>query len=162
MTDDRELRAGFWRALHSDRTVMLGLEGGSAAPRPMTAITEGEHDHGPIWIFTGKDTELGAKVTATAPAFFTFAASDHALFATVHGLISPHSDPAVVERLWNPFIAAWYPQGRDDKNLLLLRFDPSRAEIWKNGSGLFAGLQMLLGRDPKPDVKGHVTKGPLH
>lgn len=67
----------------------------------------------------------------------------------------------VVDRLWNPFVAAWYPAGKDDPTLLLLRFDPAQAEIWLNGSSLVAGLKMLLGRDPKQDYQDHVTKGPL-
>lgn len=161
MTDDADIRARFWRALQSDRTVMLGLQDGQAAPRPMTVMTQGDADHGPLWIFTSRDTELGAEVQATVPAFFTFVAKGHDVFASVHGLLSPDTDRATVEALWNPFVAAWYPGGKDDPSLVLLRFDPSQAEIWLNGSSLLAGLKMLLGGDPKQDYSDKVTKGPL-
>lgn len=161
MTDDADIRARFWRALHSDRTVMLGLQGGGAAPRPMTVMAEDDADHGPLWIFTSKETELGEAVQVTTEAFFTFASKGHDVFATVHGLLSPHTDSRMVEKLWNPFVAAWYPEGQDDPTLLLLRFDPSQAEMWLNGSSLVAGLKMLLGADPKQDYQDHVTKGPL-
>ncbi len=161
MTDDADIRARFWRALHSDRTVMLGLDDAAAAPRPMTVMTLDKADHGPFWIFTSNETELAQRLQTTAPAFFTFVSKDHDIFATVHGLLTPDTDRSVVENLWNPFVAAWYPQGKDDPTLVLLRFDPSQAEMWLNGSSLLAGLKLLLGADPKQDYQDHVTKGPL-
>lgn len=161
MTDAAEIRARFWRTLHSDRTVMLGLDTAAAAPRPMTVMTIDDADHGPFWIFTSTQTELAQALQTTSPAFFTFASKGHDIFATVHGLLSPDTDRAMVNALWNPYVAAWYPEGKDDPTLLLLRFDPSQAEMWLNGSSLLAGLKMLLGADPKQDYKDNVTKGPL-
>ena len=41
MTDPRELEEKFWKALESDRTVMLGLDGmEDGHARPMTAQAE--------------------------------------------------------------------------------------------------------------------------
>lgn len=83
---------------------------------------------------------------------------DHELFASVHGRLSLDTDPDVIDELWNPYVEAWFEGGRDDPELVLLRFDADRAEIWENESGLFAGLKMLFGRDPKEDVNDHVAK----
>lgn len=162
MPTDEEIRAKFWKALRSDMTVMLGLEGSWAEPaRPMTAQMEDKDDHGPVWFFTAKSTQLAEALTATNPAFFTFASKGHDVFATVHGSLTPDTDRATIERLWSPFVAAWYEHGKDDPDLLLLRFDPQRAEIWLNGNSLVAGLKMLLGSDPKRDYQDHKTEGPL-
>lgn len=38
MTEDADIRARFWKDLRADRTIMLGLQGDDAAPRPMTAM----------------------------------------------------------------------------------------------------------------------------
>ena len=161
MTTDEDIRARFWKALKADMTVMLGMEEAQGvAPRPMTAQIEGE-DHGPVWFFTAKSTELGGMLQMTAPALFTFASKGHDVFATVHGSLTPDTDRVMVDRLWSPFVAAWYEGGKDDPDLLLLRFDPVRAEIWLNGNSLVAGLKMLLGVDPKEDYRDHKTEGPL-
>ena len=45
-----------------------------------------------------------------------------------------------------------------DPELALLRFDADRAEIWENEGGLFAGLKMLFGHDPKRDAKEHAAR----
>ena len=162
MPTDAELRAQFWTALRSDMTVMLGLAGDwPEPPRPMTALTEDKADHGPIWFFTAKDTQLAEMLTATTQSFFTFASKGHDIFATVRGSLTPDNDRAMIDRLWSPFVAAWYEGGKDDPKLLLMRFDPVEAEIWQSGSSLMAGLKMLLGADVKRDYQDKVTKGPL-
>jgi general stress protein 26 len=57
MPSNEELEAKFWKALESDRTMMLGLDGvEDGHTRPMTAQTEGPT--GPIWFFSGRDNSL--------------------------------------------------------------------------------------------------------
>jgi hypothetical protein len=67
-------------------------------------------------------------------------------------------DRAVIDRLWNRFIAAWFKGGKDDPKLALLRFDAERAEIWIDASSLVAGIKMLFGADPKKDYKDKVAE----
>ena len=71
------------------------------------------------------------------------------------------NDRAVIERLWNPFIAAWF-EGKDDPKLTLLRLNAEQAEIWLNASNLLAGVKMLLGIDPKKDYQDNVAEVDLH
>lgn len=162
MASDADLRARFWDGLRDDRTVMLALSGDwPEPPCPMTALTEGDTDHGPIWFFTSTDTQLAAMLAEASSAILTFTAKGHDLFATVQGRLTADHDPAVIDRLWSPFIAAWYEQGRDDPHLLLLRFDPIEAEIWNSATGFVAGLKMLLGQDPRDAAEQNLTRGPI-
>lgn len=157
MATKQELEAKFWKALGADMTMMLGLDGvEDGHARPMTA--QFEDDHGPIWFFTARDTALVQGVGKGKRAIATFASKGHDLFATVHGQVSLDNDRAVIDRLWNRFIAAWYPGGKDDPNLALLRLDAERAEIWLNESSVFAGIKMLLGVDPKKDYRDKVAE----
>jgi hypothetical protein len=55
-------------------------------------------------------------------------------------------------------VAAWYDGGKDDPKLVLLRFDPASAEIWRDGSSQLSGLQLLFGGDPQADAKDNVAK----
>lgn len=159
MSDDAEITAAFWSHLHSDRTVMLGLE--DSAPtslRPMTAQFDGDEDHGPIWFFTSTDAAIVTQAKAEDLAIFTFVSKGYDIFATVHGHMSRVTDRAVIDRLWNPNVAAWYKDGKDDPTLALLRFDPAQAEIWRDGSSLLAGLKLMFGGDPQADAKDNVAK----
>ena len=157
MPSPQELEAKFWKSLKSDMTMMLGLDGvEDGHTRPMTAQVE--NGRGPIWFFTAKDNAMVQKLSGGHRAIATFASKGHDLFATVHGSVRLDNDRAVIDRLWNPFVAAWYEQGKDDPKLALLRLDPERAEIWENASSLVAGIKLLLGVDPKKDYKDKVAE----
>lgn len=80
----------------------------------------------------------------------------HDVFAAIHGNLVIDNDRATIERLWNPFVAAWYEGGKGDAKLVLLRLEPEHAEIWKDASSLWAGVKMLFGVDPKDDYKDNV------
>ena len=157
MPTQAELKAKFWKALKSDMTMMVGLDGSKVIPRPMTAQIEGDRN-GPIWFFTAKDTGLAQGLKPGSNATSTFASKGHDLFATVQGKLTLDNDRAAIDRLWNRFVAAWFEGGKDDPNLALLRFDPQEAEIWLDGSSVMAGIKMLLGFDPKEDYKDNVAK----
>lgn len=154
---NHELETKFWMALKSDMTMMLGLVGVEEShTRPMTAQLRGSE--GPIFFFTARDTSLVQNLRADSRAIGTFAAKDHEIFASVHGRLSLSNDPEIIDELRNPYVEAWFEGGKDDPELLLIRFDADRAEIWENEGGLFAGLKMLFGHDPKQDAREHVAK----
>jgi general stress protein 26 len=124
----------------------------------MTAQLDSDDGGGPIWFFTAKDTDLAQASAGGQDAMFHFASKGHDLFASVRGRLIPDNDHDTIERLWNPFVAAWYEGGKDDPKLQLLRFDPGKAQIWLNERSLFAGIKLLLGRDPKQDYKDKVAE----
>ena len=65
---------------------------------------------------------------------------------------------ARIERSESDFaIIATGRGGKDDPKLQLLRFDPGKAQIWLNDRSLFAGIKLLLGRDPKQEYKDKVA-----
>lgn len=158
MPDQREITEKFWKAVKSDRTVMLGLVGvEDGLSQPMTALME-EDVGGPLWIFSSKDTDLVQELGQAAPAMIHFSSKGHDLFATVEGQLIADNDPAAIERLWNPHVAAWYEGGKDDPKLQLLRFEPEHAQIWLNENSVFAGVKAMLGRDPKKDYGDKVAE----
>ncbi|WP_408951075.1 pyridoxamine 5'-phosphate oxidase family protein [Lysobacter sp. Hz 25] len=156
MHTDQELAAKFWKALKSDRTLMLGLDGvDDSHTRPMTA--QFEDDRSPLWFFTSTDNALAQQLTASHRAIAAFSSKGHDLFASITGSLSVDRDRTVIERLWNPFVAAWFEGGQDDPKLTLLRLDAERAEIWLNENNLLAGVKLLLGVDPKKDYQDKVA-----
>jgi len=158
MPTPQEIETKFWKALKSDMTVMLGLDGiEDGHARPMTAQLDGDAGHGPIWFFGAKDSTLVQSLTQGHRAIATFVSKGHDLFASVRGTLSIDNDRALIDRLWNPYIAAWYEGGKDDPHLVLIRLDAEEAEIWLDESSLLAGIKMLLGKDPKKEYKDKVA-----
>jgi general stress protein 26 len=159
MPSDEEIEAKFWKALRSDRTIMLGLDGvEDGHARPMTAQVDGDEDRGPLYVFTSKDNRILELLPKNNRAIATFVSKGHDVWATIHGSVSVDNDRATIDRLWNPYVAAWYEHGKDDPKLALLRIDIEKAEIWLDGSSLVAGVKALLGVDPKQDYKDKIAE----
>lgn len=156
MNKETEARVEFWSALADDMTVMLGLQDNAVEAQPMTAQLLEAEPQGPIWFFTSVDTDLAKALGTKQAAFFTFAGKGHGLFATVRGNLAVRNDRAVIDALWNPFVAAWFT-GKDDPKLRLLCFEPAEGRIWFDAKSLFAGIKMLLGIDPKDAYKDKVA-----
>lgn len=163
MTNEAEIKEKFWKALKSDMTMFLGLaEGEDGHARPMTAQLDdegyqGDDYHGPIWFFTSVDNHLYQQIDSGDRAMAHFVSKGHDVWATVHGSLSASLDRAVIDRLWNRFVAAWY-DGKDDPKIALIRLDPEHAEIWIDASSMVAGIKMLMGIDPKKDYKDKVAE----
>ena len=158
MATDTEITEKFWKALKSDMTVMLGLDGArDGHTQPMTAQIE-EDEGGPIWFFAARDNSLIDAMGQSHRAIVTFADKGHHLFASISGDLTVDTDREVIERLWNPFVAAWYEEGKDDPKLRLLRLDAESAKIWLNGSSFGAAIDVLLRRDPKETYKDKVAE----
>jgi general stress protein 26 len=163
MTDQADIKAKFWKALKSDRTMFLGLaEGDDGHARPMTAQLDDEHQsgddyRGPIWFFTSTENALYQQIGTDARAMAHFVSKDHDVWATVHGNLSTSQDRATIDRLWNRFVAAWY-DGKDDPKIALIKLDAEEAQIWIDASSIVAGIKMFLGIDPKEDYKDKVAE----
>ena len=157
MLTDAQFVDKLWKALKSDRIMMLGVEGvDHDRTQPMTAmLEEGSHY---IWFFTTKDNHLVEAMRQNNRVIATFSSKGHELFATIDGRLEEDNDRTTINKLWNPFAAAWFEGGKDDPNLQLIRLDPSSAQIWLNENSSFAGLKALLGRDPKKDYKDKVAE----
>ena len=156
MTTESEIEAKFWKALKSDRTLMLGLVGiDDGRSQPMTAQLDGEH--GPIWFFAARSSDLVRAIGQRHRAVAHFAAKGHHIFASLHGQLVLDNDRATIDRLWNRFVAAWFEGGKDDPELQMLRFEPDDAHAWLNETSLLAGIRLLLGRDPKEEYADKVA-----
>ena len=53
---------------------------------------------------------------------------------------------------FHPAVAAWFPQGRTDPNLLMLRMDLGEAEIWNADIGFIDAAKMAFGFDVRDET----------
>lgn len=130
-----EVQERLWKEIAKVRYGMLGVVGGGPVQhfQPMTAFTEPEN--GLIWFFTRKETDLARAVADGAEAMLTIQAKDQDLHACIGGRLSQEHDRERMDRFWNPVVAAWYPDGKDDPQLTLLKLDARDAQVWLSEAG---------------------------
>ena len=120
-----------WAELANHNTCMLGLDGGDAHFQPMTAFAEPET--GEIWFFTRTDTDLAKQVGDGHAATMIFQSND--LQACIDGRLTLQHDRARIDKYWNAVVAAWYPDGKEDPHLTMLRLDGADAQLWITDAG---------------------------
>lgn len=154
---DTRLTKLFWEALDDSPFILLGLQGvDDSMMRPMTAQVDRPKgaetgDGGPIYVFAARSEQLFKGLQRSDRIVAAYAAKGHKLFASIHGTLSECDDRAVIDRLWNPIIASWYKDGKDDPDLVLLRLDATEADVWEAATGATlkaAALKMLFNVDP--------------
>jgi general stress protein 26 len=158
MASEHEIAQRFWKALRSDRVVLLGLpgvEGGHS--QPMTAQVGTDDGPGLLWFFSSRDTDFVRQLGNGSHAVAHFAAKGHDLFASLDGILVPFNDRDMIDRLWNPHVAAWFNDGKDDPSVQLLRLEPRRLQVWLNEGSLLAGMKQLFGGDPKKNYEGRMV-----
>jgi general stress protein 26 len=148
-TAESELKHEFWTHLSASSFVMLELDNAPHSAAPMTAQLD-KDAHSAIWFFASRDGALARMGPATA----TFAAKDHKLFARFSGHLTEEKSRAVLDKLWTNAVAAWFPEGKNSPQVLLMRMDLGEASIWSGKMGALAVTKMLLGISVRDKVKG--------
>lgn len=151
-----ELKTKFWKALDHSPFVMLALDADAESTAPMTAQLDKDADSA-IWFFTSRTGKFARLGRATA----VYSAKGHELFARFAGTLNEETDRARIDQFWSNIIEAWFPAGKDDPNLLLMRMDLGAATIWDSELGLIGTAKMLLGMDARPEARNNTTETTL-
>jgi|APAra7269096979_1048534.scaffolds.fasta_scaffold05792_4 general stress protein 26 len=151
-----------WKELDDARFGMLGLTNGHQHFQPMTAFAEPEG--GQIWFFTKEDTDLARSASGGAEAMLIVQSKDQEFQACIGGVLSTARDTVRIDKYWNSVLAAWFPGGKDDPSLTLLRLDARDAELWisKGGPVRFAwevAKANLTDSPPEVGDKAHIQLG---
>lgn len=154
MADTAELKKDLWKKLADSPFVMIGLHDGGHSI-PLTAQLD-EDQVDTLFFFVGKDNRLAQGGAAMAQ----FVSKGHDYFACFAGTAAIDNDFAQIDKLWNSHVEAWFPGGKDDPNLALLRFDIDSAELWETDMSVSGKLKMLFGGTIKSGEEGsHAVVG---
>ena len=148
MSTTDELKTKFWKALADSPFLFLQLDSDPETAVPMTAQLD-KDANSTIWFFTARDHSLAGMGPATA----TFASKDHQMFTRFSGVLREETSEERLDKQWNSIVEAWFPGGKDDPNLLMLRMDLGDAEIWNSDLGFVDNMKMLLGFDSREEAK---------
>jgi general stress protein 26 len=76
------------------------------------------------------------EINANPQAVLTFQSAKK--FASIRGELAVLSDRQLIEKMWKEAWKVWFPDGKSDKNIALLKFTAHEGEYWDN-----AGMQGL-------------------
>jgi len=145
-------------AFEEARAGLLGVEGSSQHMQPMSGHLDREARQ--VWFITSRKTDLVSAVGQGATAHFTLQNPGDMFYASLKGPIVQVADQAKLDALWSPMSAAWFRQGKEDPDIILLRLDLLEAAMWEttDSTALF-GWEMLKANvtGEQPDIGSHTV-----
>jgi general stress protein 26 len=117
---------------------------GTVHCRPMAAL--GMEPDGDLWFFTYADASKVGEVLHDQQVNLAYVKADDNRFVSISGTAQLVRERATIERFWKPFMQAWFPNGKDDPNLALLRVRVHHAQFW-DGPSTFVGEALVLAKD---------------
>ncbi|RLP86069.1 MULTISPECIES: pyridoxamine 5'-phosphate oxidase family protein [unclassified Micromonospora] len=133
---------------------------GRQVSRPM-GLQEAEFD-GDLWFFASADSAKVRQIRVNPEVNVAFSDQKHNAWVSVSGTATEAFDRARAERLWNPLLRAWFPDGLDTPGLTLIKVHASSAEYWDSPSSTVVNLfgfarAAVTGRPPEVGENHEVT-----
>jgi general stress protein 26 len=126
---DQDAQQTIWDLAKKIGTCMLVTHTGEhIRARPMRAMVRAEQNA--IWFVSDADSEKENEIANHPNACLAFVDLRGQSFVSLSGSIERVHDHAQVEALWNEGVEAYFPNGKDDPALVLLKFAPSIGEYW--------------------------------
>jgi general stress protein 26 len=140
MTDRRQDLEKLNRLVHGIRIAMLVTvdEDGRLRSRPMA--TQEIDEQGQLWFFTGASSHKIDEVRGNRQVNVAYADADAQKYVSLSGPGTLVRDRAKIDELWKPAYKAWFPDGKDDPDIALLRVDVEKAEYWDVPGGTMVVL----------------------
>lgn len=150
---DIDLKAEFWDRLDDVRAGMLAADG--ERPVPMAPLPDKAARA--IWFITAAGSAADRAAKSGGEASFHVADPKANFYANVFGSLEETNDEAKLDELWSSMAAAWFPDGRDDDSVRLVKFTPHDGEVWATTGGaayLYEIAKANMTRKT-PDVGAH-------
>jgi general stress protein 26 len=129
MATEDDGREKLWQMIKDTKFAMLTSEdGGHLRSRPMVA-SQKSFD-GALWFFTRASSHKVTEVQSDNQVNVSYADPDAQNYVSISGTAHVTRDPAAIHEHWSEALRTWFPKGREDPDIALLRVDVDQAEYW--------------------------------
>jgi general stress protein 26 len=142
----RDLLEGYDTAMLVTRTANGGVH---ARPMGVADI----NDAGDLYFATAAHSAKVREIEADSEVTLIF--QGRLTFVSLSGTARVVKDQAMIDKLWSEAWRVWFPDGKTDSTLRLIKVDPAEAEYW-DSSGL-AGISYAF-EAAKAFVKGETPR----
>ena len=154
-----------WTLIREVRIAMMTTDDeGVLRSRPMAAVDR-DFD-GALWFLTRADSAKVAEVQEDHRVNLSYADPSGQNYASVSGRASLVRDKAQIAASWSESARVWFPKGKDDPDIALLKVAVEQGEYWDAPSSTMLHAYgyvkaVLTGQSPKPGGHGTVDKAEL-
>ena len=89
---------------------------------------------GDIWFFTSVTSHKVSEIEQFPKVNVSFADPDNQRYVSISGFAHLVRDREKIKELWRPEFKMWFPEGKDDPDIALLKVTLEKAEYWDSPS----------------------------
>ena len=129
---------------------------GSLVSRPMW---NGDADeNGDLWFFTRLHSPKTSTIGRDAHVNLAYADPKGQNYVSLSGKAEVVQDRATIDAKWQESLKTWFPSGKDDPEVALIRVCPDKGEFWDSPNSTLVHLYgyakaTLTGESPKTEAK---------
>ena len=157
----QEHKQKVWGFIKDIRTGMLTTQHGpELRSRPMHLVQD-KYD-GTLWFFTDLESEKVFEVEGDNDVCIAFADPQADTYVSLTGSGRISEDKSLIDKFWNPFVAAWFPEGKDSPKVGLLEIKVQKGEHWNSDNNKVVQLYKMAkanAKDETPDMGEHERFG---
>lgn len=117
-------------AIQDIRLALLTTQASNGALRTRPMVTHQLDPDGTMWFFTRADSAKVAHIRQQPAIALGFSNPQSQVTVTTSGQAELITDQAKVNALWDESLRDWFPEGKDDPNIILLRITTLAGECW--------------------------------
>jgi general stress protein 26 len=132
--------------------------------RPMS-LNGDVDEEGNLWFFTSSSSHKASEIERTPNVNVSFVDTSDQRYVSSSGTAQLVHDRNKIKELWKPVLKAWFPDGPDQPDVVLLKVKMTKAEYWDGPSStisqavsfvsaILTGKQVELGENKKLDRVG--------
>jgi general stress protein 26 len=140
--------------------MLTSKDGDHLRSRPMVAVQDGFE--GALYFFTRAGSAKVEETREDGSVCVSYADPGAQNYVSVSGRAHLVRDPAVIAAHWRESMRVWFPKGKDDPGIAILKVDVEQAEYWDAPSSTMLHLwgyakAVATGTSPHPGGHAKVT-----
>ena len=109
-------------------------EDGSLRSRPM--YTQKPDGSSALIFLTDKDSAKVYEVKKDSHVNLSYGNPESNVYVSVSGRANAYRDQAEIDKLWSEPLRAWFPKGKEDPSIMILKVDIDKGEYWDTPSSM--------------------------
>jgi general stress protein 26 len=96
-------------------------------------LVQDDYD-GTLWFYTDLESEKVFELENDNDVCVSFADPDDQTYVSLTGVGRAIQDKDLVDKYWNSFVSAWFPEGKNSPNVGMLEIKVQKGEHWNSDS----------------------------
>jgi general stress protein 26 len=139
-----EAMAKIWDLIRDVKVAMLTTSGpqGELRSRPMASQESGFD--GDLWFLSRQQSGKVDEIERGSSVSLTYVNNDRHAYVALSGMAELSKSREKINELWKPVDAAWFPQGKDDPDMIAIKVTIEEAKYWEAPGNALVRTYALL------------------